>query len=99
MVDKISKKQRSWNMSRVRSADTKPELFVRKLLHHMGFRFRLNGSVSKKYSTKGVLVGRPDIVLPLIKQLYSYMVAFGIGTQTALVQPYRKLELTGGLKN
>ncbi|MFK5893098.1 MAG: DNA mismatch endonuclease Vsr [Pseudomonadota bacterium] len=63
MVDKISKKHRSWNMSKIRSVDTKPELFVRKLLHNIGFRFRLNGKISKKYCIKGVLIGKPDIVL------------------------------------
>ncbi len=50
-------------MSRIRSANTKPEIFVRKLLHGMGFRFRLNGRVSKKYNNKGILPGKPDIVL------------------------------------
>ena len=63
MVDRISTKHRSWNMSRIKSADTKPEIFVRKLLHSMGFRFRLNGKVSKKYHPKGILPGKPDIVL------------------------------------
>ncbi len=50
-------------MSRIKSVNTKPEIIVRKLLHSMGFRFRLNGKVSKKYNTKGVLPGKPDIVL------------------------------------
>lgn len=50
-------------MSRIKSKDTKPEIFVRKLLHSMGYRFRLNGSVSKKYNPKGILPGKPDIVL------------------------------------
>lgn len=63
MIDRLSKEQRSWNMSRVKSADTKPKIFVRKLLHSMGFRFRLNGRVSKKHNQKGILPGKPDIVL------------------------------------
>ncbi|MFK5949140.1 MAG: DNA mismatch endonuclease Vsr [Methylococcales bacterium] len=63
MVDKISKEHRSWNMSRIKSANTKPEIIVRKILHRIGFRFRLNGRVSKKYNSKGVLPGKPDIVL------------------------------------
>ena len=41
-------------MSRIRGADTKPELLVRSLLHRMGYRFRLHRSD---------LPGRPDIVL------------------------------------
>ena len=67
MTDNISKKRRSWNMSRIRSGDTKPELIVRSLLHTMGYRFRLNGKVSKKYHPKGVLPGKPDIVLARYK--------------------------------
>jgi DNA mismatch endonuclease, patch repair protein len=57
-MDKISKEHRSWNMSRIRSKDTKPEKVVRSLLHNMGYRFRLH---SKS------LPGTPDIVLPKYK--------------------------------
>lgn len=53
-MDTISKKKRSWNMSRIRSRDTKPEIAVRRLLHEIGIRFRLH--VRK-------LPGHPDIVL------------------------------------
>ena len=53
-MDKLSKEARSRNMSKIRSKDTKPELFLRKALHREGFRFRLN-------DTK--LPGKPDIVL------------------------------------
>ena len=63
MVDKLTKKHRSWNMSRIKSKNTKPEIIVRKLLHKMGFRFRLNGRVAKRYSSNGLLIGKPDIVL------------------------------------
>lgn len=41
-------------MSRVKGADTKPELFVRSLVHRMGYRFRLHLKD---------LAGTPDIVL------------------------------------
>ena len=54
-MDSLTKEHRSWNMSRIRAKDTKPELVVRSLLHCMGYRFRLNNTV---------LPGRPDIVLP-----------------------------------
>ena len=63
MTDHISKEHRSWNMSRIKSSDTKPERIVRSLLHRMGYRFRLNGKISKKYYQKGVLPGKPDIVM------------------------------------
>lgn len=55
MVDTISREHRSWNMSRIRGKDTKPEILLRSLLHRSGYRFRLH---DKK------LPGRPDIVLP-----------------------------------
>lgn len=41
MADVHSKEIRSYNMSKIRSKDTKPELFVRKFLHSHGFRYRL----------------------------------------------------------
>jgi DNA mismatch endonuclease (patch repair protein) len=50
-------------MSRIKSRNTGPEIAVRKLLFSMGYRFRLNGKVSKKHHPKGVLPGKPDIVL------------------------------------
>ena len=55
MTDRISKEKRSWNMSRIRSKDTKPEIKVRSYLFKLGFRFRKN--VQK-------LPGKQDIVLP-----------------------------------
>jgi DNA mismatch endonuclease, patch repair protein len=57
-MDKISEERRSWNMSRIRSKNTKPEIFVRSMLHRMGYRFRIH---YKK------LPGKPDIVLPKYK--------------------------------
>lgn len=68
MGNKISKKcnmanlsvteARSYNMSQIRSKNTKPEVLVRKFLFKNGFRFRLH---SKK------LPGTPDIILPKYK--------------------------------
>ena len=52
--------QRSFNMSRIRSRDTKPEHKVRSLLHKLGYRFRLH---------LGNLPGCPDIVLPKYRTL------------------------------
>lgn len=46
---------RSRILSAVRKKDTKPELIVRRLLHAMGYRFRLH---------RRDLPGSPDIVLP-----------------------------------
>ena len=60
MTDVHSPEQRSFNMSRIRSKDTKPELIVRSLVHQMGFRFRLHRSD---------LPGKPDLVLPRHKKI------------------------------
>lgn len=60
-MDIVSEKQRSYNMSRIRSKDTKPELKVRSMLHRCGYRFTVNGPKNKK------LPGKPDIVLPKYK--------------------------------
>lgn len=56
MVDTLSPTRRSWNMSRIRSRDTGPEIRVRSALHALGFRFRFRSSKD--------LPGRPDIILP-----------------------------------
>jgi DNA mismatch endonuclease (patch repair protein) len=57
-MDRISKEKRSWNMSRIHSSNTKPEMMVRSMLHGMGYRFRLH---------RKNLPGKPDIVLPKYK--------------------------------
>jgi DNA mismatch endonuclease, patch repair protein len=58
MADVHSKESRSYNMSRIRSKDTKPEMLVRRFLHKNGFRYRLHVKD---------LPGKPDIVLPKYK--------------------------------
>lgn len=51
----VSRSRKSAEMARVRTRDTAPELAVRSVLHHAGFRFRLH---------ERNLPGTPDIVLP-----------------------------------
>ena len=58
MADVHTPEQRSFNMSRIRSKDTKPEMLVRKFLHANGFRYKLHDKS---------LPGKPDIVLPKYK--------------------------------
>ncbi|NLX28700.1 MAG: DNA mismatch endonuclease Vsr [Bacteroidales bacterium] len=58
MADVHSKAVRSYNMSKICSKDTKPELLVRKFLFSKGFRYRLH---------LRDLPGKPDIVLPKYK--------------------------------
>jgi len=62
-MDRISQEHRSWNMSRIKSQNTKPEILVRSTLHRMGYRFRLHGRISKRLFPKGILPGKPDIVM------------------------------------
>jgi DNA mismatch endonuclease (patch repair protein) len=57
-MDRLTRKARSRLMGKVRGSNTRPEIAVRKLLHAMGYRFRLH--VRK-------LPGRPDIVLARLK--------------------------------
>jgi DNA mismatch endonuclease (patch repair protein) len=53
MVDVLTPAQRKLNMSRIRGKDTKPEMVVRRLLHALGYRYRLH---------RRDLPGTPDIV-------------------------------------
>ena len=58
MADNHSKETRSYNMSHIRSKNSKPEELVRKYLFSKGFRYRKNVRT---------LPGCPDIVLPKYK--------------------------------
>lgn len=53
-MDTVTSEQRSKNMSAIRSKDTKPEIYIRKLLFSRGYRYRVN---SKQIS------GHPDVYL------------------------------------
>ncbi|MDX2030628.1 MAG: very short patch repair endonuclease [Blastocatellia bacterium] len=54
-MDNLTPEQRSRQMSLVRSKNTKPELFVRKLVFSLGFRYRLH------YRR---VPGKPDLAFP-----------------------------------
>jgi DNA mismatch endonuclease (patch repair protein) len=60
VTDKLTPERRSANMSRIRSRDTSPEMIVRRLVHGMGYRYRLHVTS---------LPGKPDIVLPRLKSI------------------------------
>ncbi|MCD9186330.1 MAG: very short patch repair endonuclease [Pyrinomonadaceae bacterium] len=60
MSDVHTAEQRSYNMSRIKSRNTKPEIIVRKLLHNMGYRYRLH---------RKDLPGKPDLVFPSRKKI------------------------------
>ena len=55
---KASSELRSAQMAKIKSTNTKPEVAVRKIIHGMGYRFRIN---YKK------MPGSPDLVMPKYK--------------------------------
>ncbi len=55
MADRLTPNQRSVHMSRIWRGDTKPEWLVRRLLHRLGYRFRLQWKDAP---------GRPDVAFP-----------------------------------
>ena len=55
MVDRVSPERRRYIMQRVGSRDTKPEMVVRRMLHALGYRYRLH---------RKDLPGRPDLAFP-----------------------------------
>lgn len=60
MTDVLTPEQRSWCMSQIRGANTRPEMVVRSLVHGMGYRYRLH---------KRNLPGCPDLVLPAKRKI------------------------------
>ena len=54
MADTISPERRSQNMSAIRSKDTKPEIYLRKLLFAEGYRYRI---------AEKSIPGHPDMFL------------------------------------
>jgi DNA mismatch endonuclease (patch repair protein) len=60
MTDHLTQDMRKWNMSRIRSKDTSPELIVRKMLTLLGVRYRLH---------RIELPGKPDVVIRKINTI------------------------------
>jgi DNA mismatch endonuclease (patch repair protein) len=58
MTDFLSPKERSERMARIKGKNTRPEIALRKVLHGLGLRYRLNG---------GGLSGKPDLIFPRYK--------------------------------
>ncbi|MBM4053885.1 MAG: DNA mismatch endonuclease Vsr [Planctomycetes bacterium] len=58
MADVHDRNTRSYNMSMIRSRDTRPEIIVRKFLFGNGFRYKLHDKM---------LPGKPDLVFPKYK--------------------------------
>ena len=60
MADHVDRKKRSLIMAAVRSEDTRPEMAVRKIVHGLGYRYRLHVRT---------LPGRPDLVFPAHRKI------------------------------
>ena len=60
MIDVLTTEQRHHCMARIKGKDTKPELYIRSMVHRMGYRFRLH---------RKDLPGKPDIVLGGLKKV------------------------------
>ena len=60
MMDHISSDLRSRLMGRIRGRNTKPEMLIRRMVHRMGFRYRLH---------RQDLPGTPDLVFPSRKKV------------------------------
>jgi len=59
-MDKLPPERRSENMRRIRSKDTSPEMNVRRLVHQMGYRYRLHVRA---------LPGCPDMVFARLRKI------------------------------
>jgi DNA mismatch endonuclease (patch repair protein) len=59
-VDTLGPAERSARMAKVRGRDSKPEMVVRRLVHAMGFRYRLHDRR---------LPGSPDLVFPRLRKV------------------------------
>jgi DNA mismatch endonuclease, patch repair protein len=57
-MDKLSRPRRSDNMRKIRSKDTSPEMFIRRLISQLGYRYRLHVRE---------LPGKPDLVFRRLK--------------------------------
>ena len=68
-MDIYSREKRSDIMARVKATDSTPELAVRRVLHSLGYRFRLH---------RTNLPGKPDIVLPKYKSVILFTDVSGI---------------------
>lgn len=85
MADVHSKETRSYNMSKIKSKDTKPEVIVRKFLFKNGFRYRLH---------RKDIAGKPDIYIPSLKCIININGCFWHGHENCR---YYKLPKTNTL--
>lgn len=85
MADIKTPDARSKNMSAIRSKDTKPEVYLRKKLFHLGYRYRKNVST---------IPGHPDIYLA------KYNTAIFVhGTKIVNMPIHLKAALNSGIRS
>ena len=89
-MKKISISSRSFNMSRIRSKNTKPEIKFRKILFQMGYRYRLH---SKD------ITGSPDIVFKSKRKVIFINGCFYTGIQVVNTLQHQNQILFFGKKN
>jgi DNA mismatch endonuclease (patch repair protein) len=66
MADVHDTATRSFNMSRIKGKNTKPEMLVRRFLHAHGYRYRLH---DKRLPRK------PDIALPKYRTIVNFILS------------------------
>ena len=88
MADVHTKAVRSFNMSRIKAKDTKPEMLVRRFLHGHGYRYKLHDKT---------LTGKPDIVLPKYNTVIFIHGCFWHGHKNCKYYVVPKTRLPGGL--
>jgi G:T-mismatch repair DNA endonuclease (very short patch repair protein) len=74
MTDHLDKAEHSWNMSRIRGKNTKPEIAVRKVLHAARFRCRLHARI---FPVSGKQVGAvlKMLIMPPLQGRFSRRLA------------------------
>ena len=95
MADRFSPAARSELMARIRGVDTAPELRVRRLVHRMGYRYRLH---------RRDLPGTPDLVFPRHRRVifvhgcFWHQHSCGRGTRPASNQDFWNRKLTANVR-
>lgn len=89
-MDVHSRETRSYNMSQIRSKNTKPEEIVRKYLFSCGLRYKKMIRDCQDIRT---------LYCPNIKQLFLLMVAFGMCMRDVNILNGLRVKWTSGKKN
>ena len=91
-MDRLTAERRSWNMSRIRGKDTKPERKVRSLLHQTRLSVLTRETA---WTCRATLI----LCFRGTEPWYLCMAAFGTATKTAIILCCRKRDRNSGLRN